>query len=312
MLRRISAIWSCFCRSTDSSLLPARCGWSLPLLVALSACSGGGGAGGGAPGPAPGGGGGLPDQGGGPPAASVTLSVDQDDVAAGATVTLSWSAVNASSCEASGGWSGNRPVSGSERVGPLQDDTQFTLSCSGSGGGGVSRLTVAVRDAAVTDPVNLSLSASPEIIEAGGSSLLSWQSENATGCTASGGWSGDRPLSGSYGTPPASADVTYQLRCANAEESALAMVTVRVGDKIIRWQAPTQNVDGSPVNDLAGYRVHWGVLSRNYTDNLTIAQAGVTEWEVDLPTGEYFFALTAFDAEGNESAYSNEVLKLIP
>jgi hypothetical protein len=28
-----------------------------------------------------------------------------------------------------------------------------------------------------------------------------------------------------------------------------------------------------------------------------------------LPTGEYFFAMTAVDGEGNESAYSNEVIK---
>jgi len=31
-----------------------------------------------------------------------------------------------------------------------------------------------------------------------------------------------------------------------------------------------------------------------------------------MAPGTYYFAMTAFDAENNESGYSNEVLKIIP
>jgi hypothetical protein len=37
----------------------------------------------------------------------------------------------------------------------------------------------------------------------------------------------------------------------------------------------------------------------------------VTEWEVTLAAGSYFFAVTALNTGGDESAFSNEVLKEI-
>jgi len=87
---------------------------------------------------------------------------------------------------------------------------------------------------------------------------------------------------------------------------------VEVLDKILRWRAPTQNVDGSPLTDLAGYNVYWGTESRVYQGVHTIDDPAVTQWEADLPPGSYYFALTAFDADRSESGYSNEVIKTIP
>lgn len=83
----------------------------------------------------------------------------------------------------------------------------------------------------------------------------------------------------------------------------------------INWQAPTQNVDGSPLTDLDGYRMYFGLASRNYTDSVPIpdeTQTSISNVTVALPfpgLGEHtvFVAMTAYDAEGNESAYSNEV-----
>jgi hypothetical protein len=90
------------------------------------------------------------------------------------------------------------------------------------------------------------------------------------------------------------------------------MLTVQVVDKTLRWQAPTENVDGSELTDLAGFVIYWGRDSRNYTGQQTINSATTTQWEADIPPGTYFFAMTAFDSENNESAYSNEVYKIIP
>ncbi len=89
-------------------------------------------------------------------------------------------------------------------------------------------------------------------------------------------------------------------------------MTVRILSKTLRWQSPTQNVDGSPLTDLAGYIVYWGVTSRNYTGNHNINSPATTQWDATVSPGPYYFALTALDSEGNESAYSNEVLKTIP
>lgn len=243
------------------------------------------------------------------PPASVSFSASSSLVSAGSSVTLSWSSSNATSCSASGGWSGGKALSGSETVGPLNQDTSYTLSCSGDGGGGVRQLTVRIDQGT---GVTVSLNASPNYVASGGTATLSWDSSGASSCSASGGWSGSRPVSGSTTVGPITVSTTYQLSCSGPGGNGLGMVTVDVVDKILRWQAPSENVDGTPLTDLAGFTIYWGSTSRSYTGSQTINSPTATEWEATVPMGEYYFAMTAFDSENNESGYSNEVLKRIP
>jgi len=82
------------------------------------------------------------------------------------------------------------------------------------------------------------------------------------------------------------------------------------------WDAPTENVDGSQITALPlSYQIYWGQVSRNYTEtpiplNPTIAAFGCYEWSP--PAGTYYIAITAIDSNGEESAYSNEVVKTQP
>lgn len=78
-------------------------------------------------------------------------------------------------------------------------------------------------------------------------------------------------------------------------------------DLELSWQPPTTNVDGTPLTDLAGYKVYWGSASKQYDNN---ADAGnVTTYTVkDIPEGTWYFAVTAYDLAGNESDYSNEAV----
>jgi len=80
----------------------------------------------------------------------------------------------------------------------------------------------------------------------------------------------------------------------------------------LSWNAPTTNGDGTPLSDLAGYRVYYGTSSGNYSQN--IDAGNVTTYTVaNLTDGlTYYFATTAYDAGGNESGYSNEVIKTVP
>ena len=59
--------------------------------------------------------------------------------------------------------------------------------------------------------------------------------------------------------------------------------------------------------DIAGYRVYYGTSSRAYDVTLDVGNwTSVTI--ADLKDGEtYYFAVTAYDLEGNESGYSSEV-----
>jgi hypothetical protein len=65
---------------------------------------------------------------------TVTLSANSASVQAGQNAQLTWSSTAATSCTASGGWSGARALSGAESVGPLNTNTTFTLACTGPGG----------------------------------------------------------------------------------------------------------------------------------------------------------------------------------
>src|SRR5690606_2021147 len=99
--------------------------------------------------------------------------------------------------------------------------------------------------------------------------------------------------------------------CSGAGGNAVTMLSVAVNAPVdLQWDPPTENVDGSPLTDLAGYRIYYGTSSRAYTEVVT-ASKDVTRHAVKLPSGEYHFAMTALDADGNESAYSNEVVKTV-
>jgi hypothetical protein len=57
--------------------------------------------------------------------------------------------------------------------------------------------------------------------------------------------------------------------------------------------------------DLAGYKVYYGTSSRNYGKVITVGN--VTSYTLTgMSTGNYYFAVTAYDTSGNESGFSNE------
>jgi hypothetical protein len=268
----------------------------ITLIAGLAACSGSsGGSSGGADAE-------------GPTAPGLSFAASPISVPAGGSTTLTWRASHAASCEASGAWTGSRPLSGSAQVGPIDSDQLFRLSCSGSGGGVSRQVTVALDSG--QGPA-ISLRADPEQVNERGASTLIWSVVRADSCTATGGWTGSRPLSGSFGTGPLKQTTSFGLSCSGPGGNALESVFVDVGDRWLRWQAPTQNVDGSPITDLAGYVVYWGTQSRSYTGSHTIKSPSVTKWRANVAPGTYYFALTAVDGEGNESGYSNEVRKSI-
>jgi hypothetical protein len=79
-----------------------------------------------------------------PPPPVVSLSASPTGVSVGGSATLSWSAQNADSCTASGGWSGSRPTTGTASSGALQASTTFTLTCTGAGGSRDASVDVSV------------------------------------------------------------------------------------------------------------------------------------------------------------------------
>lgn len=158
--------------------------------------------------------------------AAVDLGADPQEVTLGGVTTLSWLSVNVNSCTASGGlgFEGDVPVEGSiDGVGPINDNTTFTLTCTNGVETATDSVTVQV------SPPSVSLSADPSNVEFNGFSRLFWSSESAKACTAAGGFGfeGDVPTSSPEGgleVGPLPADTTFTLDCDGAVDS----ITVRV------------------------------------------------------------------------------------
>ncbi len=168
------------------------------------------------------------------PAPTVTISANPTSVAANGVSGLTWSSTNATTCTASGGWSGMQATSGTKQVGPLTASTTYTLSCTGSGGTTQQAATVTVSGGGGTSPPpgtsvpTVTLSAASTSISAGGSTTLTWSSTNATSCAGSGTWSGPLAVSGSQSTGALNTTSTYTLACTGSGGSASQSVTVAV------------------------------------------------------------------------------------
>ena len=74
------------------------------------------------------------------------------------------------------------------------------------------------------------------------------------------------------------------------------------GSVTVGWVPPTQNTDGSVLTNLAGYRLYWGTSLANLDHFVTIANPGLVRYVIsDLSPATWYFALTAYNSNGQES-----------
>jgi len=93
---------------------------------------------------------------------------------------------------------------------------------------------------------------------------------------------------------------------------AINVVQQANGNVTLAWQPPTENTDGTPLTNLNGYKIHYGTQSGNYTNTITLTNAGLASYVVEnLAAGTYFFAITAVATNGAESDLSGEASKTI-
>jgi len=203
----------------------------------------------------------------------ISISTSPTATTLGQVVSLTWSASNASSCTASGGWSGTQATSGTTSVTPTAiGTTNYVLTC-----GSVSNTASVAVTAAVAPTVSLSLA--PTRIAVSGSSTLTWSSANATACTASGSWSGSKATSGSVAlTPGSTGTYTYGLTCTGSGGSADGSTILTVANN-----TATMVVDNGPSG--AG-----GTINQPYV-SVTVCVPGTTTCQtidhVLVDTGSY-------------------------
>ena len=180
-----------------------------------------------------------------------------------------------------------------------------------------------VSDPVVSDPApapapppTVSLTSTASTVSIDDSTTLNWTASNADSCTASGDWFGSKETSGTESTIPLIQDATFILGCTGPGGSASQSITVKVQSPIgvatLNWIPPTTTKDGSALNDLAGYKLHYGTSPGSYSSTIVIANPGITTYVVEnLLPATYYFVVTAFDSSGIDSSYSNEASKTI-
>ena len=93
---------------------------------------------------------------------------------------------------------------------------------------------------------------------------------------------------------------------------SVQVVGSATGSATLTWMPPTENTDGSPLQDLAGFKVYWGQSPSNLDNSTTINSVGITTYVIDqLTPATWYFATTALNSSGLESAFSNIASKTI-
>jgi hypothetical protein len=160
-----------------------------------------------------------------PPTIS-SFTASPANVVSGGTTQLSWTSSGAQSCSVQGGGQSFPGATSPLTTGKITQPTTFVLTCTNSVNGTASaQVTVGVVP-------TVTLTANPTTIpeERNNGSTLTWSSTNATSCTASGAWSGSKPLSGTASTGRILSTKTYILTCAGPGGSASAHATVTFTD----------------------------------------------------------------------------------
>jgi hypothetical protein len=84
--------------------------------------------------------------------------------------------------------------------------------------------------------------------------------------------------------------------------SIIVTATPPTGTATLTWSAPTENIDGSMLTNLSGYRLYHGSGAESLDDVRTVA-ANTSSYEFSaLAPGIHHFAISAYNSVGAESS----------
>jgi len=90
-------------------------------------------------------------------------------------------------------------------------------------------------------------------------------------------------------------------RAATAPFSITVVGNIGTGVATLRWESPPSKLDGSPLDDLAGYRILYGRNQNDLDQSVLINDPAVTSYEFSsLTKGIWYFAVVAVNSGGLE------------
>jgi hypothetical protein len=84
------------------------------------------------------------------------------------------------------------------------------------------------------------------------------------------------------------------------------------GAATLYWIPPTQNTNGTPITNLAGFHIYYGTSANALTTTITVEGGSSTTYTItSLSAGTYYFSVVAYNTEGVDSPDSNVESKTI-
>jgi hypothetical protein len=81
----------------------------------------------------------------------------------------------------------------------------------------------------------------------------------------------------------------------------------------LHWEMPTENTNGTPLTDLAGYTILYGESPESMNQWVQVNDVGATSYVINnLASGTWYFAVLSYTSAGANSALSNLVTKTVP
>jgi uncharacterized repeat protein (TIGR01451 family) len=214
---------------------------------------------------------------------TVNLTADETRIDEGDSTRLRWTSNNATSCTASGEWSGSKALVGSEGTGSLFRDETYTITCfNNTGQSATDSVTVRVDDDDDGDRPTVDIYANPSRVNYNGSSTIIWSSDNADTCRSSGGTSGwsssNRSRSGSFLATNITHDTTFSITCSNDNGSSSDSTTVTVTNIVVppTNQQPTVIIyaDSTNISYNSATTIRWSTVNATSC----VASGGSVGW----------------------------------
>ncbi|MEQ1440767.1 hypothetical protein AAG565_15575 [Fontimonas sp. SYSU GA230001] len=231
------------------------------------------------------------------PAPVIDFSGTPTSVTLGSTVSLTWSALYATSCSSGRDWGvAGKAVSGSETITPSPAGTRvYRLTCSNDSGSTFRDVTITVSSSAPTPaptpaptlgpPRIDSFTADRSTVTSGDAISLSWSTTNVTGCVAGGQWSGPKGsagiANGVFPSTPPPGSRTYNLTCGNGSgQNVSASVVVNYVDP------PSVTIAANPTSISLGSSTTLTWSTNAWATSCTAsATAGAGSWSGAKSTG---------------------------
>ena len=134
----------------------------------------------------------------------------------------------------------------------------------------------------------------------------------ATFNSATGNLSGT-PAAGDVGsTANISISVSDGTTSAALPAFAIAVVQSANGSASLQWVAPTENTNGTPLMNLAGFRIYYGTSASAMTQSVQIANASINTYLLaNLTPATWYFEVKAYTTANVESSASPVASKTI-